>query len=267
MAIKFGCCLNMVAGAPEFVGAEHIENAAKAGVEYVELPLAEMMCLRKPRHDEIRAILNANGLSYETSNNFFPKTIRLTGEDVNMPKVMEYVKQALGLAGSFGVSYVVFGSGGAKNVPDGFPMDKGYTQVVDLLTKVGPVAKDNGITITIEPLRKAECNLINTFEEGCKLAMDVNDPNVKVLIDYYHMSVEQESPEILLKYGKDFLRHTHFARHEGRVYPKDISEDAYRPFIDALKAIGYDGRVSCEAYSNNFYEDAVQAVKFFKDNF
>ena len=42
---------------------------------------------------------------------------------------------------------------------------------------------------------------------------------------------------------------------------------AYRPFIDALKAIGYDGRVSCEAYSNNFYEDAVQAVKFFKDNF
>ena len=98
-----------------------------------------------------------------------------------MELILGYVEKALKRAKALGVSNVVFGSGGAKNVPEGFPIEQGYEQIVTLLKRIAPVASGYGITIVIEPLRKAECNLINTFEEGCRLAKDVNDPAIRVL--------------------------------------------------------------------------------------
>lgn len=267
MAIRFGCCLNMVAENEERVGAEHLEEAAKAGFSYVELPLAELTALPERRREEIRAQLRGSGIACETCNNFFPPSIRLTGSEVDDKQVMDYAKHALELAGSFGVEHVVFGSGGAKNVPEGFPMDRGYAQVVKLLRKLAPIAGDNGIVITIEPLRAQECNLINTFAEGCQLAKDVGDERIRVLVDYYHFSVMGESPEAIVKYGREYLRHVHFARVEGRSYPKSLDEDNYAPFLRALREIGYDRRVSCEAYSKNFREEAPAALRFFREHF
>jgi len=267
MAIRFGCCLNMVAENEERTGTEHLEAAAEAGFSYVELPLAELMVLPQRRIDEIRSQLRGSGIACETCNNFFPKNIRLTGSEVDNKAVMEYASRALTLAGSLGVEHVVFGSGGAKNVPEGFPLEKGYEQVVKLLTALAPIAGDNGIVITIEPLRIQECNLINTFAEGCRLAKDVGDERIKVLVDFYHLSVMQESPEVIVKYGREYLRHVHFARTEGRSYPRYMEEDNYAPFIAALQKIGYDRRVSCEAYTKNFKEEAVAALRFFRKNF
>ena len=54
---------------------------------------------------------------------------------------MDYVNRALNRAKSLGVQYVVFGSGKAKYVPDGYPLEKGYLQIVELLKLIGPVAE------------------------------------------------------------------------------------------------------------------------------
>lgn len=89
--------------------------------------------------------------------------------------------------------------------------------------------------------------------------------NVKLLIDFYHLSVENENPNIIIEAG-DYLKHIHFVKveGEGRVFPKKLDEDNYRPFIDNLKKIDYKGRVSIEAYSKDFYNDALLALKFLK---
>lgn len=265
--MKFGCCLNMVATQPDRTGIEHIENLAKFGFDYVELPLAEMMELSEEDFEALKERIDRTNIHCETCNNFFPGTIRLTGEGVNMKEVMEYVESALARAASLGVQYVVFGSGKAKNVPKDFPIEVGYQQVVTLLKKVGPIAKKNNITIVIEPLRKAECNLINSFAEGVQLSKDVADENVKVLVDFYHLSEEKEPVENIIIYGKEYLRHVHFANSNGRVYPESIEEDNYKPFIEALKEIGYEQRVSCEAYLKSYEQQAPKALQFFKANF
>lgn len=267
--MRFGCCVNMIAKGEDGTGVEHVERLAEYGYDYVEMPLAEMMALPENRFAQLAERIQKAGIPCETCNNFFPKTIRLTGPDADEEKNLLYVEKALGKASSLGVQSVVFGSGGAKNVPSGFPMGEGYGQVVSLLRKIEPIAKKNHITIVIEPLRRAECNLINTFAEGCKLAQDVGSDyeNVKVLVDFYHLSEEKEPVENLLLQGKEYLRHVHFARSEGRVYPKDMNEDNYRPFIDALKKIGYDARVSVEAYADDFDRQARGALQFLRENF
>lgn len=263
--MRFGCCLNMVSSQKDKgTGADWIEELAKAGYDYAELPLAEMTALSEEEFGALADRVGASGIRCEVCNNFFPKTIRLTGGDVEEGEIMAYAEKALGRAGRLGVENVVFGSGPAKNVPEGFPLERGYGQVVRLLRMVAPVADSHGIVIVIEPLRKAECNLINTFAEGCGLARDAGCGNVKVLVDYYHMSVEGEPAENVAREGAAFLRHVHFANPNGRIYPKDPSESDYGAFFEALGRAGYDGRISCEAFSGDFAADAEAALRFFR---
>lgn len=265
--MRFGCCLNMVSTRKDGTGIERVGRLGEAGYDYVELALSELMVLSEAERKDLLDMVRSSGIPCETCNNLFPRTVRLTGPGVDLEKVLEYVEGALALAREIGAKAVVFGSGPAKNVPEGFSHEEGYQQVVMLLKRMGEIAGRNGITIVIEPLRKAECNLINTFEEGVALAKDVASDHVKVLIDYYHMTVEKEPAEILLQDGAKYLGHVHFANPEGRVYPEHMGESDYRSFIEALRKIGYTGRVSCEAYTQDFDRHCVTALDFLRTNF
>ena len=261
--MKFGCCLNMVSGKPDGTGMEHLEELASAGFDYVELPLAQMCALDEKAFENLKTRVQNSGVPCEVCNNFFPADMRLTGARTEEKAILEYAQEALARAESLGAEMVVFGSGPAKNVPEGFLVSEGYRQTACLLKKIAPIAKRHHITIVIEPLRKEECNLINSFEEGSRLARDVSEPNVKVLVDFYHMSAEKEPPSNLLRYGKGVLSHVHFAEPEKRRYPI-AGQDNYIPFFEALKEIGYDGRISLEAYSDHYGEDASKALELLK---
>lgn len=52
-SMRFGCCLNMIAKGPDGTGIEYIEALAKAGFDYAELPLAEMMALPDGQFQEL----------------------------------------------------------------------------------------------------------------------------------------------------------------------------------------------------------------------
>ena len=72
------------------------------------------------------------GLKCEACNNFFPANIRLTGDAADYSKIEEYLDKALGRAADLGVKVIVFGSPMSKNIPEGFPMDKAWSQLVEL---------------------------------------------------------------------------------------------------------------------------------------
>lgn len=266
--MKFGCCTNMVAQGEDVIGINRIEKLYEYGYDYVELPLAQIMEISDEDFALLKKRISDSKINCETCNNFFPTDLKLTGPQIDEESIENYYKKALKRASELGVKYVVFGSGPAKNIPEGFPVKEGYGQVVNMLKKIAIEANKRDIVIAIEPLRKQECNLINTFNEGCKLAEDVGSRNVKVLVDYYHLSVEKEPVKNIVDLGEENLVHVHFAKAQGRTYPESLEEDSeYTAFIQALKDIGYKGRVSCEAYSDDFDRDAQQTIKFFKGNF
>jgi len=138
-------------------------------------------------------------------------------------------------------------------------MDKAWSQLVELLKFIDPLVKEKGITIAIEPIYKGESNFINTAAEGLKLAKDADRDNIRLLIDYYHLALENENPEIILE-AAPYLKHIHFADPEGRVYPQEV-KDEYVTFINLLKHIGYEGLISIEALSKNFDHDAKHSVE------
>ena len=263
--MKFGYCVNMTAKEPGGTGIEHLGTLEDAGYDYVELPCAEMTALSEAEFSGLVQRVHSSRVPCEASNNFFPRSLRLTGPDVDDVTVDAYVDRALHRLERLEVRTLVFGSGGAKNVPEGFPLHEGYRQVVDLLKRIAPKLAARGITLAIEPLRREECNLINTFAEGVQLARDVNEGNVRVLVDYYHLCEENEPVSHVAEHGREFLRHVHFARQRGRVCPRDPAEDPrYEAFFEALQTAGYDGRISCEAYAVDFDQEARGALDFLR---
>ena len=260
--MRIGYCTNLIATQIDGTGSEWIESGKQSDFDYVELPLAQMMNLDDDAFFSLKERVGNSGFRCETCNNFFPGSIRLTGNAVDDRKIDEYLDKALERAAQLGVKVIVFGSPASKNVPEGYPMDKAWSQLVNLLRHMDARVGAKGMTIVIEPLCKLESNIINTATEGLRLSRAVDRENIKLLVDYYHLVMEKEDPEIIWEAGSD-IKHIHFANPAGRVYPIEV-EDGYVRFMNLLKRIGYEGRISVEAYTKDFSHDAKRSVEILR---
>lgn len=260
--MKFGCCVCMVSKDSGGTGAGVAGLLADIGYDYIELSLAHIMNLSDADFENLRGQLTKAGIGCEVCHNFFPASIRLTGPDVNMEIITDYVEKALGRASRLGAEVVVFGSSGAKNVPDGFAMEKAWQQIVEMLKKIDPLARRFKITIAVEPINKSESNIINSVREGLEIVRQVNRKNIQLLVDYYHLTVANESLDIIDE-AKDYIKHIHFAEATGRQFPKS-AKNSYIEFFGKMKSIGYNSRISIEAFSANTAEDAAAALRLLK---
>jgi D-psicose/D-tagatose/L-ribulose 3-epimerase len=231
------------------VGLKGLETAKAAGFDYVELGVSEIAALSDADFDTALERVKQAGIPTPNANLFLPGTIRLTGPQPTDPEQqMAYVRKAFARLNRLGVKIVCFGSGGARRVPDGFPKEEAFQQLVAFGKRIAPEARANGITVVIEPLRRQETNIINTTAEGFELVKAVGDPNFELLIDFYHLASEKEDPAIILQV-REHIRHLHMANPQGRVFPLKWDEFDYAPFFANLRQIGYAGRISVEASS------------------
>jgi D-psicose/D-tagatose/L-ribulose 3-epimerase len=244
----------------------NLEAAKAAGFDYVELGTTEVANLSDAEFEATAARIKALGIATPAANNFLPATLKVTGPVIDTDAQMAHVRKALGRLAKLGTEVVVFGSGGARRVPDGFAKEEAFKQLVDFGKRVAREARTHGITIAVEPLRKQETNIINSAAEGLELVNAVADPNFQLMIDFYHLASEQEDPAIVIK-AKDHIRHLHVANPTGRVFPKKWEEFDYGPFFANLKAIGYDKRISMEGNTTDLATEAPITIALLRKAF
>ncbi len=182
-------------------------------------------------------------------NGFLPGDLKVTGPDARPDTVLKYAETAFRRAASTGIRIIVFGSSGARSVPEGFDRAVAREQFISLLKEMGPLARKYGITIAIENLQKSESNFINTVGEAVGIVKEVNDENIRVLADIFHMMRENESPEAIIL-AKGYLVHCHIAEKAERTAP-GMAGDDFRPYFAALMQIGYRGGISIEGSWKN----------------
>jgi D-psicose/D-tagatose/L-ribulose 3-epimerase len=240
---------------------------ARAGYDYIEPALSKTVALAPGQRDAALATLARTGLRVETMNWFLPGSdIRVVGPDVDAARIREYLETSLALAERLGAKVIVFGSPGARTVPDGFPHDKAWEQLKEFLRTCGDViqAHNYGMVIGIEALRKPETNIVNSVAEALKLAREVNHPKIRIIVDFYHLAFEHEDPNVILG-GRDMIVHLQIADPHDRTFPvSDAGEPRYRAFFANLRKIGYNGRISIEANSDNVGADAKASLAFLK---
>jgi D-psicose/D-tagatose/L-ribulose 3-epimerase len=237
---------------------KNVEAAKAAGFDYIELAVSEIAALSDSEFEQAAARIRA-GLPVPAMNLFLPGTLKVTGPAIDREQQMAYVKKAFSRLQRLGTTIVIFGSGPARRVPDGFPKEQAFQQLVEFGRRIAPEARARGITIAVEPQRPEETNIINSAAEGLALVTAIDDPNFQLMIDFYHFASVKEDPAIVARAG-DHIRHLHTANPDGRVFPRTWDEYNYAPFFAALRSIGYDKRISIEASTTDLGADAPIAI-------
>lgn len=254
--VQIGFCTNL----------RGLEAAKAAGFDYLELGTSELTNLPDADFDAAVQRIQQLGIQVPVTNLFLPGSVRVTGPDINPEQQMAYVQKAFSRLQRLGTQIVVFGSGGARRVPEGFSKEEAFTQLVAFGKRIAPEARARGITVAVEPLRSQESNIINTAGEGLDLVLAINDPGFELMIDFYHLAFEKEDPAIVIK-ARDHIKHLHMANPQGRVFPLVWDEHDYAQFFANLRAIGYRGRMSIEAQTPDLATNAPRSIALLRRAF
>jgi sugar phosphate isomerase/epimerase len=203
-------------------------------------------------------------LPVPAANMLVPADHKITGPGVDMNKLRIYITRVMERAQKIGMNILVFGSAGARNVPEGFDREKAKAQILEFVKMASPLAAKHNVTLVVEPLNSKESNIINSVGEAMTYVKAVNHPNLQCLVDSYHYWLDNDKPEDLVA-AMPWIRHVHVADKDGRVPPGESGTADYRPFFRIIKAGGYKGVVSVEAL--NFTDIpgvAPRVLKFLK---
>jgi sugar phosphate isomerase/epimerase len=229
------------------------------GYDFFETSVAGILmptCSEEQWKKQKELILNAP-IPLRSCNGFLPGTFRLTGPKADFAPALDYAEKALRRAEEVGVKTIVFGSGGARNVPGDIcsadrsqrpDTEKGLLQYTEFCRILCNRVSDlKNVSMVIEPLRPNESNIINYVWQGMQVVRDVNSPRLEQLADIYHMISRRECPRSIVEAGCH-LKHCHIACKGTRQFPGTGPDDAaiFKPYFDALKQIGYTGGFSCE---------------------
>ena len=253
--IEFGGCAS----------AAHFDTAVRLGFDYYEMEVTEISQMDDTQFAALKSQVLASPIRCRAFRSLIRK-YQVVGENAKAQQgdVKAYLERNLDRCRQLGARVVVWGSSQSRNVPEGFSRDTAWQQIQEFLHLLGDIAARNNLMIGIEPLRKQECNIINTAAEAMKLAHEVNHPNIKIIVDFYHLRQENEDPEIIRIAQKDIV-HLHFANPTGRRWPHSATEDPqYQRFFSLVKEIGYQGGLSLEG-NGTFEEDGAASLQFFKD--
>lgn len=134
------------------------------------------------------------------------------------------------------------------------PVDKkgDWERGVEGIAKLGRIGLDYGIeTIGMEVLNRFENHVLNTSKEGTAFVTAVRElepsaTNVKVMLDTFHMNIEEQSIGDAIRTAGGLLGHFHTGECN-RMVPGQ-GRTPWREIHDALKEVGYDGTVVMEPF-------------------
>ena len=235
-APKIGVCASL----------ENAELIRQSGGDYIEVGVRRFLLPDKPDADFAANLKAARACKIPilSANSFLPGSLKCVGPKADHDAVLAYAKTVFERAKRVGIETIVFGSSGARSIPEGFDRSRAEHQFIALLMKMAPLAAANGVVVAIEPLNSGETNFINTLRQGARIVEAADHPNIRLVADLFHMARMNEMPKELCFHSR-LIEHVHVAEKAGRT-PPGVEGDDFRGYFEALQDSGYRGGISIE---------------------
>ncbi len=221
----------------------NVARIASYGYDGVEL------AIRDPRLvdvEELEAVIRCYNLEVPalgTGQAWGEERLSFTSNDPAVRRAaVERVKSHIPLARRLGAVVIL---GLIRGItPPGQSHAQSMAYLVEALQECAAAAAPQGVRFALEPLNRYETDLIHTVEEGLALIERVGAANFGLLLDTFHMNIEEPSLEGSIRLAGKHIFHFHVAD-SNRWYPGAGHLDFVR-ILSALRDTGYTGYVSGE---------------------
>lgn len=232
--------------------AARLRHVAQLGFDAVDLATADIMALPREKQRELRDIARELGIALS----FLPAT----GPEVDIaspdPAVrehgIEYFKRCVQFTADMGSQVfagIIYSAWQVK--VEGVLNSKtdALERSRESLQKILPTAEDCGVWYCLEVVNRYEQYLLNTAKEGIDFVDSLNSPRLKLLLDTFHMNVEEDDIPGAIREVGSRLAHFHVGEPNRRLPGQ--GKDGRMPWqaiFEALHDIRYEGIVTMEPF-------------------
>ncbi|WP_433728283.1 sugar phosphate isomerase/epimerase family protein [Actinoplanes sp. CA-051413] len=121
-----------------------------------------------------------------------------------------------------------------------------YADFREALAPVAEYAGERGVSIGVEALNRYETSVVNTVTQALEL-IDGLPANVGLMIDTYHMNIEESDPYAILGLAGPHIKHVQVSGTDRGAPGRDHFD--WDRFFSALRATGYRGAVCIESFT------------------
>ena len=128
------------------------------------------------------------------------------------------------------------------------------------LARAGKVAAEAGVRLAVEPLNRFETDIANTARHACQLCERAGSPAVGVMLDTFHMNMEESDLARAIRQTGDRLFHFQAnENHRGFVGSGHID---WPPIVRALVDVGYHGPIVLEPFRRDDEDAGVTLAQW-----
>ena len=229
--------------------AKYIRKAKDIGFDVLEFQAQPLLEMSDEKIRSLKALADEVGIELTYSLGL-DRAYDVSSLDENIRKggveYLQNIVRKMHVGGGTllsGVSYAGWGT------PDNFLGDKRpyWQQSIKSMKEIIKVAEECGVTYCVEAVNRFETCLINTAKEALDYVAEIESPNIGVLLDTYHMNIEENNIGDAIRLVGDKLTSFHTGENN-RTAPGRGHLD-WDEIFGALADINYKGRVVSEPFA------------------
>jgi D-psicose/D-tagatose/L-ribulose 3-epimerase len=225
-----------------------VPHVKSMGFDWIEVPLESLDDLN---FAEGAKIISDHGLGVSTCAAMGPDRDLIHADLAIQQNGMAYIRGCIDATHTLGATNLVgpiYSAVGRVWQQTPGERARDVDTLVHNLSELAQYAGERGVVLGIEPLNRFETSFINLASQAVEVIDRVNHPACQIMLDSFHMNIEEKSLGAAIRATGSRLCHFHACENDrGAPGSGNVTWDEVRL---ALKDIGYDGPVVIESFTN-----------------
>ena len=248
MQFRYGMFMNFWENSWKADFVKYIKKCQALGFDVLEFQAQSLLEMSDDEIRALRRVADEHGIELTYSLGLDKKYDIASLDEETQKRGVEYLSaiiEKVHVAGGriiSGVSYAGWG------VPDVVDVERATENSIKNMKILSKKAEEYGITYGIEAVNRFEGVVINTAKQARAYVDRVGSKNVGVLLDTYHMNIEEDSIADAIRTAGDKLVGFHVGENNRTVPGNGYGHINWKEIFDALKEVDYQGRIVAEPF-------------------